>query len=441
MATMTETPRAVILAATEGSGLRPFTRTLPQVLLPVAGVPLMKHSLTWLNGHGIRLVAINRPHQRERIVDYLREGSPPGMVIDCPPEGRLPVTADAVKRMEDSFHGTLVVVNGDVLTDLNLSDMVKFHWERRATATIAVAPVSDPEKCRIVAVDGDEKLLHEVEKPTAGEGRGNLASIGVYVLEESVLGLIPGDPFSDFGFHVLPAITASGGPVYAFRLAPQDYWANIGGLERYYQVHRDALAGRIRGFPPNEQRNIAVFLDRDGTMAPDVPYCHRPEDLNLFPGVAEAVRRLNQAGFKVIVVTNQSGIARGYFTHETLADIHAKMERDLALAGARLDGIYYCPHHPDEGCDCRKPKPVMLFQAALDHGIDLANSYLVGDSSIDIQAGRAAGCRTVLVTQESHVSTCADATAESIMDATRWITTTKMLASTHRATSTRSSPG
>lgn len=99
--------------------------------------------------------------------------------------------------------------------------------------------------------------------------------------------------------------------------------------------------------------NKAVFLDRDDTICRDVGYCRRPEDLELLPGAAEGIRLLNNAGFKVIVITNQSGIARGYFDEKTLHEIHKKMKRDLSRSGARLDAIYFCPHHPDEGCRCR----------------------------------------------------------------------------------------
>lgn len=142
----------------------------------------------------------------------------------------------------------------------------------------------------------------------------------------------------------------------------------------------------------------AVFLDRDGTMARDVPYCSRPEDFELFPGVPEAIALINRSGLLAVVITNQSGIARGYFTEEALHRIHRKMLTELERYGARLDGIYYCPHHPDDGCDCRKPKTALFRRAAEELGIDLQNSFVVGDMPLDIEAGRAIGARTVLVT-------------------------------------------
>jgi histidinol-phosphate phosphatase family protein len=138
--------------------------------------------------------------------------------------------------------------------------------------------------------------------------------------------------------------------------------------------------------------NRAVFIDRDGTIARDVPYCSRPEDFELLPGAAEGIRTLNQHGFKVIVVTNQSGIARGYFTEEMLTQIHQKMLRELAKHGAHIDAIYYCPHHPDDGCDCRKPRPKLVLQAAEELNIDLSQSYIIGDSEMDIELAKQAGC-------------------------------------------------
>jgi len=149
----------------------------------------------------------------------------------------------------------------------------------------------------------------------------------------------------------------------------------------------------------------AVFLDRDGTIARDVPYCSRPEDFELLPGVAAGVRELNQHGFKVVVVTNQSGIARGYFSEQMLASIHEKMQKELAKHGAHIDAIYYCPHHPDENCDCRKPKPEMVFKAALDLDIDLSQSYVIGDNQIDMELANKSRCKAgIQISSQANTS-------------------------------------
>ncbi len=148
----------------------------------------------------------------------------------------------------------------------------------------------------------------------------------------------------------------------------------------------------------------AVFLDRDGVLIEEAEYLSDPAGVRLTPGAADAVARLNRAGWPVVVVTNQSGVARGMFPLERVFEIHARIDELLATAGARIDGWFVCPHHPTAGvgpyrveCGCRKPKPGMLLRAAADLGLDPAKSWMIGDRPSDLQAGAAAGCRTVLV--------------------------------------------
>ena len=141
----------------------------------------------------------------------------------------------------------------------------------------------------------------------------------------------------------------------------------------------------------------AVFLDRDGTINEEVGYLDDPDRLRLMPSAAGAIRLLNEAGIPVIVVSNQAGIGRGYFLAATVEAIHERLAEQLARGGAHLDAVYYCPHHPSEGCDCRKPKTGMLVRAAQEHGIDMQRATMVGDKVSDLEAGRRAGCRTVLV--------------------------------------------
>ncbi|HWO22297.1 MAG TPA: D-glycero-beta-D-manno-heptose 1,7-bisphosphate 7-phosphatase [Kofleriaceae bacterium] len=147
-----------------------------------------------------------------------------------------------------------------------------------------------------------------------------------------------------------------------------------------------------------------VFLDRDGVINEEVEYLHEPERVALVAGAAEAIAALGRAGLAVVVVTNQAGIARGMYTERELAAVTARIGELLAGAGARLDGVYFCPHHPEAGrgpyriaCRCRKPGPAMLEQAAAELGLDLAGSAIVGDKASDLEAGRAAGCAAVLV--------------------------------------------
>jgi D-glycero-D-manno-heptose 1,7-bisphosphate phosphatase len=178
-----------------------------------------------------------------------------------------------------------------------------------------------------------------------------------------------------------------------------------------------------------------VFLDRDGTVIEEVGYLNRLDRIAFFPWSVDAIRVLNDAGFLVVIVTNQAGVARGYFDEALVRDAHELIDRRVKAGGARIDGYYYCPHHPDgavqayrETCDCRKPKPGMLHRAAREHGIDIARSFVVGDRWLDVRMGQAAGAKTVLVRtgygleeEAQPDGTVADAVADNLMDASAWI--------------------
>ncbi len=174
------------------------------------------------------------------------------------------------------------------------------------------------------------------------------------------------------------------------------------------------------------QRHAAVFLDRDGTLIEDPGYLREPGQVRLLPGAAEAVVALRKAGFKAVVVTNQSGVACGLLDEICLAAIHDRMRHLLAGCGAGLDGLYYCPYHPEgvvaayrKESDWRKPGCGMLLAAASDLGIDLGASWMIGDSPRDVEAGRRAGCRTVLVGGQDNCG--ADLAAAELREAARLV--------------------
>ncbi len=180
--------------------------------------------------------------------------------------------------------------------------------------------------------------------------------------------------------------------------------------------------------------NKAVFVDRDRTLMEDPGYISEPEAVKLLPGVELAIKSLHQAGYKVVVVTNQSGVARGLLTEEALGEIHAELRRQLSAKGVHLDGIYYCPYHPEgtveryaKESDLRKPQPGMLLEAASELDIDLSRSWMVGDSARDVEAGQRAGCRTIRVRssqthpQDSDESAQADHSVRNLVDAARII--------------------
>ncbi len=156
-------------------------------------------------------------------------------------------------------------------------------------------------------------------------------------------------------------------------------------------------------------KNKAVFIDRDGTINIDVPYLDNPEKFELYPGVGEGVKKLKDNGFKIIVITNQSGIARGYFTEEVLFKIHEKMKIEFNKFDVKLNGIYYCPHHAEDNCNCRKPKTELFENAIKEHDINVKQSYMIGDKMLDVFSGYRIGARTILLlntqTKKEYLST------------------------------------
>ena len=191
-----------------------------------------------------------------------------------------------------------------------------------------------------------------------------------------------------------------------------EYVKDMGTPDRYYSVCEDFKEGRVKGKNlVNKQK--AVFLDRDGTINKYIGFLRDIDDFELIDGVASAIKAINASGYLAIVVTNQPVIARGEVSFEELQEIHNKMETLLGEQGAYVDAIYYCPHHPHKGyegerpelkieCDCRKPKPGMLLQAAKDFNIDLEHSWMIGDGENDIAAGKNAECHTALIATDEH---------------------------------------
>jgi D-glycero-D-manno-heptose 1,7-bisphosphate phosphatase len=203
-----------------------------------------------------------------------------------------------------------------------------------------------------------------------------------------------------------------------------EYVKDMGTPERYEQVCRDFRTGVVAAKNLSNKQK-AIFLDRDGTINKYVGFLRKIDEFELVPGAAEAIKLINESGYLAIVVTNQPVIARGEVTTSRLREIHNKMETMLGAEGAYIDALYYCPHHPDKGfqgevielkidCDCRKPKPGLLFRAAQDFNIDLDNSWMIGDGKNDVGAGKAAGCRTVLIGEEDYGQ---DVTVSSLLEA------------------------
>ncbi len=238
-------PKALVLAAGEGTRLRPLTLNLPKAMVPIDGRPLLAHTLDWLARSGIRDVAINLHHCPDAITGAFGDGAARGMRITYSHEDRLLGTAGAARRLEGFLRdGPFVVVYGDVLTDLDLAALLAFHHERvvadpGTAATLALYRVPNPTEVGLVGLDGNGRITRFLEKPRPEEVFTDLANAGVLVVEPAVLDHIPDGAFADFGLDVLPALLAAGAPLYGWPIPRDTYLLDIGSLEKYDQAQRE----------------------------------------------------------------------------------------------------------------------------------------------------------------------------------------------------------
>jgi mannose-1-phosphate guanylyltransferase len=236
--------KALLLAAGEGTRLRPLTADCPKPMLPVGGRPILEHLVTLLRDHGVNELAINLHYKPRAIVDHFGDGRAFGVSITYLPEERLLGSAGTAKALEWFLTEPFFVLYGDVLTDIALTALANRHLQRRALATLAVYEVDDPSRCGIVELDADGWVQRFVEKPPPGAITGNLANAGIYVLEPEILRYIaPGQP-ADFGADVFPRLLGLGLPVQGERA--DGYVLDIGSPTRYAQAQVDFQLGRFR---------------------------------------------------------------------------------------------------------------------------------------------------------------------------------------------------
>jgi D-glycero-D-manno-heptose 1,7-bisphosphate phosphatase len=252
----------------------------------------------------------------------------------------------------------------------------------------------------------EQWLAKEDERP---EYYRNRVNAGLHILSPKVLDNEINTPKIDLDRQLLKPLAGTG---KMFVYDSPEYVKDMGTPDRYEAVCHDFKNGTVQA-KNLKRKQKAIFLDRDGTINKYVGFLRNIDEFDLIDGVADAIKLINNSGYLAIVVTNQPVIARGEVTFGELHEIHNKMETLLGFHGAYLDGIYFCPHHPHKGydgevkelkfdCECRKPKPGMLLQAAQEFNIDLSLSWMIGDSENDIVAGIAAGCKTGLLGTEQY---------------------------------------
>lgn len=396
-----------ILAGGQGTRLSTRAGNLPKPMVSVMGKPLLQHQIELCRDHGFLDLALLVHYRHETIADHFGDGSRFGVRIryevEAAPRGTSGALRDALGGLAERF----LLLYGDTYMDVDLTRLWQRHLDAGAAATLFLHPNDHPQDSDLVDIDrrGDVRAILPYPHPP-GQISRNLVNAALYVLERDGLeAFMPAEGKGDIAKHMFPAMLAGGKRLHGY--VSCEYIKDMGTPERLDKVERDIEFGLPERLS-NRGLRSAVFLDRDGTLNREVDHLRDPEQLELLDGAVEAVRRLNRAGHLAVVTTNQPVVARGDVTMEQLDRVHARIESMLGEGGAYLDGLYLCPHHPDKGfagevaalkivCTCRKPLPGMIDAACHDLGIGRAASWMVGDSTADIEAGRRAGVRTILL--------------------------------------------
>lgn len=398
--------QAVILAGGLGSRLRTVLGNVPKALAEVGGKPVVGHQLELCYRHGFEDVVLLLGHAAEAVEDYVGDGSRFGVTCRCVVEDKPLGTAGAVLAAKDLLQEKFLVMYCDTMLDIDLDRFWRFTESHRAAAALLVHPNDHPFDSDLVATDADHRITGFSRWKEGGAPVRNLASAALYIMNKTILESVEErEGAIDFGLHVFPELLTRGENLVAYRSV--EYIKDLGTPARLAKVNHDLDIGKVDPARSGRLRP-AVFLDRDGVINVERDGVLTPEDMNLLPGAAEGVRRLNTAGIATVVVTNQPYVAHGKVSEAALDSIHAAMDGGLARGHAFVDAVYYCPHHPHRGydgerselkidCACRKPKPGMILRAAAELGLDLRGSWMIGDRTSDLAAARAAGLRSVLV--------------------------------------------
>ena len=432
-----KTKQAIILAGGKGTRLGSLLGDLPKPLLPVDGIPVLDRQLQTLRRQGVQKVLILSGYRAEAISSRYGNGEGFGLQITHAVETEPLGTAGALLAVRDQLEDEFWVCYGDTLFNLSLNEFETFHTARRSDITLWIHPNNHPQDSDLVEMDADGKIIafHGYPHPP-GTDLANRVNAAFYLMKSSSLkGLKDADwKGKDLTKHLFPKLAREGQKIFGYLSA--EYIKDMGTPERLHQAEQDLHSGRFEQSSLEHPRP-AVFFDRDGTLTSGEGYITRPDQIALFSEAAAAVKKVNKSGPLAVLITNQPVIARGDCTEADLEKIHARLEMLLGREGAFLDRIYFCPHHPDSGfagerkdlkimCSCRKPGTGMIERAQKDMNIDLSRSWMIGDSTVDLQMARKIGVKSILVRTgekglDARYPAHADYTADHLAGAVDWI--------------------
>lgn len=394
--------QAVIMAGGKGTRIASVASDIPKPMIPICGKPILLHQIECLREQDIRDIILVVGYLGNVIKEYFDDGKRFDVSITYIEEEEPLGTAGALYYLKGVIKEDFLLLNGDIIFDVDFKRFMAYHLQKGTYATIFTHPNNHPYDSGLVVTDQEGIVTRWMHKEDERDIYKNRVNAGIHILSTAILEMFSAVKKTDLDRDVLKRLIPDR------RLAAYDspeYVRDMGTPERYKMVTRDIESGLVHAKNLRNKQK-AIFLDRDGTINLYKGFIREHQDIELIPGISDEIRKINQSGYLAIVVTNQPVIARGECSVEELERIHEKMETLLGQEGAYIDDLFYCPHHPDKGfdgerveykieCECRKPKPGMLLQAAKKYNIDLSESFMVGDDERDMEAGRRAGCRVV----------------------------------------------
>lgn len=400
--------QAVIMAGGKGTRLAALTKDeIPKPMVLVAGKPLLLWQIERLKENGITDIIMVIGHLGEKIQEYFEDGSKFGVRIQYFVEEVPLGTAGSFYYLRDMLEDdTFVMMSGDLFFDIDFERMIRFHQEKKSAATLFVHPNGHPHDSDLLVLDQDDRAIRFDSKHNVRDyWYDNCVNAGIFVFDKMICDRVPEPVKRNLENDVIKGMIDDGIPVYGYR--SPEYVKDVGTVERITQALADIESGFIADkCLKNKQK--CIFLDRDGTINQYRGLVYKEEDFELEECAMEAIKKINKSGYLGVVVTNQPVVARGLCEIEDVERIHRKLATLLGREGVYLDDILFCPHHPDKGypeenpaykipCECRKPKTGMIQIAAEKFNIDLSQSWIVGDTTMDLQTGVNAGLHTALV--------------------------------------------
>lgn len=398
---------AVIQAGGEGKRMASLTHNeIPKPLLRINNKPLIEWQIEDISRFGIKKFVIILGHLGYLIKEYFGKGEDLGVSIEYIEENEPLGSAGALFYLkEKNIYSNYIFIFCDVMIRIDWNRVFMFHENKQAVVTLLAHPNSHPYDSDLLILDSDSEVIGIDSKDNKRDyWYENCVNAGIYIFKKELLDSISMLQKCDFEKDILAPLL---GKRLVFGYITSEYVKDVGTPDRFVDAVYEQSSGVWETkCLTNPQK--CVFLDRDGTINKFKGLIYKEEDFELEDYVCEAIKRINQSGFLAIVVTNQPAVARGLCSIEDINNIHKKMVTLLGNGGAYLDDIIFCPHHPDRGfpgenttykisCKCRKPGTGMIEIMTQKHNIDISNSYIIGDSSLDIQTGINIGLKTILL--------------------------------------------